>query len=328
MIIGWRAQAQLDTLQFFNGQRLIGEIKNAQMGVITIDDKDLRLTQIKLYKIKRMVTNRPFRIETTDRKIYYGRLEPSTEDGIDDIVLNDSTRIPISLTDINVLISLDKNFFKRLAGNFSLGFSYAKSSGVGQINMSALVQYATQDWTFQLTGSEIGSIDSSSFSRDNEALELFGTYNFNAAWFAASTLGYQRNLELSLSRRFQQMLGGGNKFMVKRDWTLMGISGIAFNQEKYTDGGASGLLLEVPVMLRFNYYKFKQPNLQISTVQAVFFGITQHGRIRYSGSTNLSWEMIKDFWLTLTPYMNYDNQPPANGSTFDWGIAMSVTYRF
>jgi|KBSMisStandDraft_5_1062788.scaffolds.fasta_scaffold05109_7 hypothetical protein len=327
VLIG-KINAQKDTLMLYNGQMLVGDLKDAKTGIITIDDIDLSLVKVKMYKIRRMVSFHPYRIETTERKIYIGTITPGEEDGKVMLLVNDSTRLLLSLNEINIMIPLEKSFIQRLTGNVNAGFSFAKSSGVGQINFSGLVQYATRNWTYQLSASEIASIDSSNVSRDNENLELYGSYNFNPTWFAASTFLYQRNLELSIARRLQQMIGGGNKLFVRRYWQLLAISGLAFNQELNTDGGTSGLLLEIPFMLRFNFYRFNHPNLQINTSQALFIGLTQQGRVRWSGSTSLSYQLIKNFYVTLTPYTNYDNLPPLGGNTFDFGIAFSLAYRF
>lgn len=327
-LIPGEAKSQNDTLILYNGQLLIGELKQASMGVITIDDVDLRLTQVKLYKIRKMVSHHPYRIETTSRDIHIGMLYPDEEDGKVRMVTNEGTVITLFLTELNVMIPLEKSFFKRLTGNLSAGFTYAKSSGIGQVNFSGLAQYATRYWTYQLSAAEIGSLDSTGFSRDNENLEIFTSYSIDPKWFAAGTLNYQRNLELSLSRRFQQIAGIGNKLFVRKDWALMLISGLAFNQEKYTDGTGSGLLLEIPAMVRFNLYKFAHPNLQINTSQGLYIGLTQKGRIRFTGNTSISWQLVKDFWLTVTPYTSYDNQPAKGGNTFDFGTAISFSYRF
>ena len=320
---------QRDSIFLNNGQVLIGDIKGIDLGVITIDDIDMKLINVKLYKIKRLKTAQSFRIETNNRLIYYGSLGPSSKNGWTEIELNDGKKIPLPLTDINSMVYLEKNFFKRLDGNVTFGFSFAKSSGIGQINLSSYVTYVTKKLENQLSVSMIGSIDSAKYSRDNENLELFSNYNINSSWFVAGQVAYQRNLELSIARRYQQMLGAGNKVFLEKTWQLLLISGLTFNQEKSTENVSSGLLLEVPLMLRFNFYKFQHPDIQISTSQTMYFGLTQAGRLRYNGSSNFSWQLVRNFYFTLNLYSSYDNQPPSNSSSkTDYGFAIGITYKF
>src|SRR6476620_2955720 len=83
IILSWQvdihAQAR-DTLYLFNGQTLIGNVKGANLGVVTFDEMDLKYIKIRMYKIKRINTARPFKIETLDKHFYYGYLKPSRFD--------------------------------------------------------------------------------------------------------------------------------------------------------------------------------------------------------------------------------------------------------
>ena len=216
-----------------------------------------------------------------------------------------------------------------MVGNLSAGFSYTKSSNIGQLNLSANVGFATKKWEFQLQTSEIGSIDSGKFSRDNESIQLFGAYTLSNNWFLAGALQYQRNLELSIARRYLELMGDGNKLVIRDTWQLYAITGLSVTQEKSTEGVASPTALEIPLMFRFNFYKFQHPDIQISTSWTGYFSLTEKGRFRYDGNTSFSWQLIRYFYLTINPYSSFDTKPPSGtGAEFDFGIAMSLTYKF
>jgi len=317
-----------DTIRLYNGQVLIGEIRSGQLGEITIDDRDLRNVELKAYKIKRLNTVQRFKIELHTKEIYYGTVKPSGKEGWVRIISDKGDTLVTEITSINTIIPVDQKFLKQLKGNLSAGFTYAKSSDVGQINLSSSVLYETRLFQYQLSASAIASIDSSKFSRDQENATFFVAYYFRPAWFLASAASYQRNLELSIKARYQGMLGAGNKVFIRKYWHLLALSGMTFNRETSTSGSVSGLLLEVPASLIFNFFKYRKPNVQISSTQTAYFSLSQKGRIRYSSDTNFSWELIKDFWLTLNPYANFDSQPPEGNSNFDYGVALSLTFKF
>jgi hypothetical protein len=318
-----------DTIVLYNGQELIGEIQDANLGAISIDDIDLKMQSIKLFKIKILIVHERFKIETVDKHFFYGTMSTSDKNGWVDIHISDSANISMRITQIFQLISMEDNFFRRLNGNVSAGLSFTKSSNIGQVNFSANIQYATKLINYQLTLSTIASIDSGKLSRDNENAQLYAAYDLNTSWFLALGGQYQRNLELSISRRFLGITGVGNKLFMKKDWRLLVISGLSYSQEKSTEGVSSGLLLEIPVVFQFNFYKFRHPDIQISSNQTVYFSLTQGGRIRYDASTNFSWQLIRYFYLNLSPYTNFDNQPPAgSASTFDYGIVFGLSYKF
>ena len=326
--LGNTASAQVkDTIVLYNGQVLIGEVKGAQYGEIGMDDVDLKLIHVKQYKIRSLTTNRNFRIGTNDKKVLVGMMKPSSKDGCVNLLLDTGTVFDTELMRLNTIVALEGNFFSQLNGTFSTGFTYTKSTRTGQVNLSSTVLYATRFFDYQLSASVNGSLDSTGYSRDREDGSFFTAYTFRPTWFAAIDLGYQRNLELSIARRYQEMIGGGNKLLVRKYSQLLAITGLVFNQEKSTSGTSSGLLLEIPIALKFNFFKYSQPNIQISSSQTVFFGITQKGRIRFSGNTSFSWQLIRDFYLTINPYTNFDNQS-SETSDFDYGVSVSVSYKF
>jgi hypothetical protein len=318
-----------DTIVFYNGQILIGEVQNANLGSITIDDIDLKMQNIKLFRIKKLVIEERFKIETVDKIFYFGSLKTSVRDGYVDIHEINGTIISLQITNIHELISMEGNFFKRLNGNVSTGLSFAKSSGIGQINFNANVQYATKLLDYQLSINSIGSIDSGHFSRDNENLQFFATYDLTSTWFLAASGQYQRNLELSIARRYLVLAGAGNKLIIQKNLRLLAITGVTFSQEKSIEGASSGLLYEIPIILQFNFYQFRHPDIQISTTQSVYFSLSEAGRVRYDGNTNISWQLIRYFYLNLSPYTNFDSKPPAgNASTFDFGVVFGISYKF
>jgi hypothetical protein len=318
-----------DSIILYNGQILIGEVQNGSLGEIYIDDIDLKMQHIKLFKIRRLKIVRPFKIITVDKKLYYGSINPSTKDGWVDILVHGQVAASTSIKSLFVLISLDKQFFKRLEGSVSAGLSFTKSNSIGQMNINANLLYATRLFDFQLSALELASIDSSTFSRDNESVQLFVDYDLSTTWFLASVSQYQRNIELSVSRRLLQMAGAGKKIFMEKTWQLLAISGISINQEKSTESVNSSLQFEVPVMLKFNYFKFRRPDIQVTSTQSVYFSLSEKGRVRFDGATNFSWQLVRYFYFNVSPYTNFDNRPPAGSDNkFDFGIVVGIAYTF
>ncbi len=308
---------------------LIGEVQSADLASITIDDMDLKMQSIKLYKIRILQIHEPFKIETVDKKYFYGTLRTTTREGWVNIYSSSGIQDSTPITYIFQLVSMETNFLKRLSGNISAGLSFTKSSEIGQVNFSANVQFATKLFEYQLSATSIGSIDSGKFSRDNENVQFFSSYDLNTSWFLSAGAQYQRNLELSISRRYLGMLGGGNKLFIRKNWRLLASTGVTFSQEKSTEDVSSGLLLDIPIIFQFNFYQFRHPDIQISSIQTLYFSLSQQGRVRFDGNTTFSWQLIRYFYLNISPYSNYDSKPPAgSGNTFDYGIVVSLSYKF
>src|SRR5262249_35230260 len=125
-----------DTIVFYNGQVLIGDLRGGAFGEVTINDRDLKILQVKQYKIRTLTTDNRFRLETNDKKEFIGRLEKATKDGWVNIILDNGDTLLTLITDISQIIAIEKKFLVGLDGSLSAGFSYAKSSDIGQVNLS------------------------------------------------------------------------------------------------------------------------------------------------------------------------------------------------
>jgi hypothetical protein len=317
-----------DSIFLYNGQVLIGDIKSGQLGEITIDDVDLRIVELKQYKIKRLSSHRRFKIQLQSKEIFFGIMHAGSRDGTVNLQLDDGEVMELSIMDISTVVALEKKFFQRVTGNLSGGFTYTKSSDLGQVNFSSNAYYVGERFEHQLSLSTIASIDSGVFSRDREDAGLFSAYNFKTTWFVAGAIYYQRNLELSIARRYQQLIGAGNKIFVRRYWQFLVLTGMTFNQEKSTSGTSSKLLLEIPLNLRFNFFKYSNPNIQINASQSGYFSLSEAGRWRYDANFSFSWEIFHHFYFTLNPYGSFDSKPPEGNSNSDFGVAVSISYKF
>lgn len=325
-----QAPASRDTLFFNNGEMLVGELKQMAQGRVSFDSDGVSVLTIKVYKLKSMHTTvSTLRIQTVDKQWLYGKLEPATSR--DSIYFNDGThRVKMAWKQISSIIPFRKHFFDQLDGKVSVGFSFSHSSSIGQVNLNGNVTYITRWLQTELTVSELGSIDSTGFTRDQETVQLASFhYINNSAWLVGGLASYQRNEELSLDHRYQGALVGGNKIVSETYFDMMVLSGISGNQEQSIDGVASGLLAEVPIILRLDYFKFQHPDLQISMSNAAYISLSQAGRYRYDGTIDFSWELVKDFYYTINLTSNFDSKPADTGSAkVDYGIVMGISYKF
>ncbi len=326
----WATHPKNDTVVLYHNEMITGEIKELRLGELTIDTKNLNIISIKVSKIQSINTaTDTFRIETIDQMLYYGVLKPAPKEGHVYIVSSNYVRL-IAIDHINAMLPAQESFIYRLQGNISAGFTYTHSSGIGQLSTSANIYYTAKRMDLAFAGSSNSSIDTSTFSRDRADVSLSSYYNLqqNSKFYAVGQLDYQRNLQLSVARRFQQTIGGGRKFILGTNIQLMGMLGFSLDQELSTSG-ENELLMEIPLGLLLNYFKFASPNLQATSKNAFYTSLSQKGRIRYEMNTNISWELIDNFYITWTFYISYDRKPPdPDAGKMDYGTTISLTYKF
>jgi Protein of unknown function, DUF481 len=323
------SQEPKDTLFFANGSMVIGEVKKIKLGVISFDPDDANDITVQLRNLKSLsAPNRIFRIETIHDVVYFGRLAKHYNSKYV-FALRQQDTVLLHLEDISNLYPFEKAVWQRFSGSVGLGYSYTRSSKLGRFNFDGTLRYVTNKSELLLFASGIYTITDSVFSRDREDVQIKYNYYLSTSWFATAFLAYQRNLELGLARRFQEGLGVGNKFITSKSVYAWARGGIVANQEKNTEGIESGTLWEIFGQIQFNFFRFSKPEIDLSMSQTFFYSLSQSGRFRNDGSTNLDWEIIDDLKLSLEFYNNLDTKPPgAEGKKVDYGVVFGISYSF
>jgi len=323
------SQEQKDTMFFTNGSMVIGEINKIKLGVISFDPDDANDITVQLRKLKTLsAVSRPFRIETVGDHVFHGKLIPYRINNYVQLI-TDADTVLLFLQDISVMYPYDQRFLQRFSGNVGLGYSYTRSSDFGRLNFDGALRYVSDRSEVSLSASGIYTETDTSFTRDNEAFALKNNYYFSPTWFGTAFLAYQRNLELGLERRFQEGIGVGNKFITSKHVYAWTRTGFVFNQEKSTENVETGTLTEVFGQVQFNLFRFSKPEINFDMSQTFYYNLSQNGRFRNDGETNLNWEIIEDLDLNLGFYNNYDNKPPVEGSRkLDFGVVFGISYSF
>jgi hypothetical protein len=324
-----KAQRARDTLFFKNGSMVIGELKKIKLGVVTFDPDDANDITVQLQKLQTMAARTTvFRIETISHQVYFGKLLPCYANGCVTIVSGKDS-IREQLVEISILYPFRNSFKQRFSGNMSTGFDYTRSSGLGRLNFDGRLTYLSKNEELIFTCSGIYTITDTTFSRDREDISIKNNYFFNPTWFGTLLLKYQRNLELGLQRRFQEGIGGGNKFITSMHvyaWTRFGV---VLNQEINTENTSTGNLVELFGQLEFNFFRFTKPELSFNVTDALYYSLSQSGRFRNDSQLDAKWEIIKDLDLSISLYTNFDSQPPSDESRkFDMGIVFGISYSF
>ena len=60
----------------------------------------------------------------------------------------------------------------------------------------------------------------------------------------------------------------------------------------------------------------------------VFPSLTDSPRTRAELDVDFTHEIVKDFFWSLTLYSSYDSRPPQDAEDSDYGVVMSVGWRF
>jgi hypothetical protein len=317
-----------DTLYFYNKTVLVGKLRTVSLGYFEFDGDGIGIIRIKNSKIESFhAQSKIFRVETTSDTVANGGFTRSARPGWT-IFHSGGRSVDVPIDEIASMGYYGRTFRTRIDGNAGAGYSYTKSSEIGRLNANGKIRYSSNKSVAMFEGDLITTWDSVKVEREREMAKLSYYYQFPRRWIAGGYATYQRNIELGLDWRLQEVISAGRKIIISPGQQGLVVGGVAINQEQNLEG-AGNANTELLMQVSYNLFSFEKPNASLSIVQTAYASATDRGRYRSDGDINLIWELIRDLSGNLRFYHNYDSKSPATGApNTDWGIVAGLTYKF
>lgn len=326
-----------DYVYLKNGDRLTVEVKELSRGQMRLSTNAFGTIYVKWEDVERIETSKRLQIELVNGRRFFGPAQVSKEPGV--VALQVDGEVLSFDNDRIVRIQPIKGF-RGLQGNLdntlSLGLSYTQASDVLQWNVSASTRYQTEK--FVAAASYNSMITRNALGTDSAQRDLHGTYLrlLRNRWLWFATTGLQQNDELGVSGRF--IAGGGlGRIMAqsqKHEFILA--AGLNANVEDALGStdvtpaeSGSGTTLEGLIFGEWTYYKLYSPKANVSISGSLYPGITESDRFRGDVRLRYRQEFVKDLFLNVTYYLNFDTRPRAGAlSESDYGVVTALEYEF
>ena len=311
-----------DSVWIRNGDRITGEVKSLARALLEYSTDDLGTIHIEWEKVDRITSPTTFEVYLKSGAKYYGSLGQA---GPGWLVLGADT---LRLSEIVAMSPIQQALLSRLSGYIDLGFSYQKAHKASQLSTGARVVYRGPgaETSFEITSFLEDRDDAVETSRLSTALMervLLGN-----RWSAGGIVGYDQNDELDLAGR-GRLVGFGARNLIQSNRVALRLTGgLVTTREKYfsTDSTATGF--EGLVGLTFNAFRYDYPKLDASFTSQAYPSFSTAGRVRLQNDLRISYELVKDFMLTVTLFDAYDSKPPADVSKNDFGTTLAITWSF
>jgi hypothetical protein len=295
------AREKSDVVWLVNGDRITGEIKRLEHGVLRLGTDSLGTVNIEWDDIKTIESDHEFQFERTDGKRVTGGLAAAPE--------------PQQLMRVN--------------GSMTFGYSFTKASDVAQGNLGFRATHRSEIRSFSIDGSTIITSDQDSDKTQRSTLRLNMTRFRANRWFNSYLLGFEQNDELGLSLRTSLGAGIGRYLKQTNKSELAVLGGLIGTSEELKGDDARQENLEGLLGVDYSRYILDSPEMNLSASLFAFPSITESGRTRAQLDINLRWELIEDLFWDLNYYNTYDSDPSSDTETNnDYGIVTSIGYSF
>lgn len=143
-----------DTIYLRNGDRITGELKKFEYGLLDLSTDAMKTVSIEFDKINTMHSSKFFEIRMKSGEKFFGHLQKSDVLSTVNVITVTDT-LPKRLWDIILIVPIKRTFFQKIDGSLDLGLSYTKASDVFQYSLNFNLTHRTN---FYSTRFELESI--------------------------------------------------------------------------------------------------------------------------------------------------------------------------
>jgi len=320
------ARAKTDLVFLGNGDRITGEIKQLDRGILKLSTNDIGTINVEWEDVDSLRSVYQFRVEDSFGGKYFGSLFLGS-DGMLEVIHGGETE-RVQHVYVVAITPLEASFWQQLDGSISIGFSYTKSNSLAQLTSDI---YVIRRTPIRLLALDMTSITTGQEGEDTQRREdLSLTYRrlFDGPVFVTTSAGAQTNDELGLDLRVLYALGLGYNWAQSNHNDLVTSGGLSVNRE-WSDFADDQYNLEAYVSVEHSVFRYDYPKTDITTQLTVYPSLSDWGRIRGELDISASREIVKDFTFVLSFYDSYDSDPlDPSAVSNDYGLVTSLGWTF
>jgi len=315
------AFSQNDSLILNNGNVIVGELKDMDRAVATVEtpysDDDFK---IEWDGIKEIYTTTSYLITTSDGSRYNGAIH-SVADGKVKIILDKGGTAEVPFMDIVYMKSIDKGFWNKVDAYVDIGFDLTKANNVMTLSMRSGIAYTAPRWLLGLSinTNVTTQTEGPNTNRSDGALNY--SYFLPKDFYIPVSINYLKSSEQNLNARWTGMAGAGYFFFHTNRLYWGASAGVTYNNENYAQPDSVPdyfIKRSSEAYLGTELNLFDIGDFSLLTKMKVFPSMTEAGRWRFDMSLDTKYDLPLDFYIKLGGSLNYDNKPVAGGSDLDY----------
>lgn len=326
------AREHTDVIILTNGDRITGEIKGLDSGVLRLDlDYVDGAVSIQWLKVKRLESSQLFIVQAQDGSIFTGTLADAPAEPLKiEVAEPGDKKTALERSQVVRLEETSESFFQRWSGDINLGVVYSKGNSATQYTLGSAVEYRRNQWGIQTDFNSSLSSNSGSETSTRNQVNLGGHrmmpwknyfYGGLGSFLQSSVQGIQ----------LQSTYGGGlGRYFKNTNRTRISVlAGVAWQSTNYEHSkttvssqqdGAGLIAADVRVFI------FKKTNLGFKA--NLLPSVTDRGRIHFNNDVSYYLKLFRNFSWNLSFYGNWDTRPPEGFSGSDYGYSSGVKWTF
>ncbi len=323
------AYGQSDVVIVANGDRLTGEIKSLDRGLLSFKTDATDTIQIEWLRVIALSSDQNFLVTLNDGRQLFGSW---TDSGADAMLRLDMAAgsIDLPLLLIVRMTPIEGKLIDRISMSVDVGYNIAKANNVSQTEIGYDFSYRSEDrlisTNFDASRSSSSGVPTS--IRGNAAFS-YRRFLTERQWDPVGFGAVERNDELGLDRRVT--IGGGmSRWLTDTNSHRISFTGgLVGTRENETAAAKSDVSVEAAAALELDWFRYNDPELDVSMRFSVFERLTDTNRTRGNLDLDLRWELVSDFFWGFSLYYSFNSEPIGlDASSSDYGVVTSLGWSF
>jgi len=321
------ADEKTDIVILKNGDRVTGEIKSLEAGLLQVKTDTMGMIYIEWRFISELISEKTQAVETADGGRWLGNLQkPESGDHI--VVHTDAGPVDLSPTEVVTVWPVAATFLDKVDIDVSVGFDYSKSTEISNFNLGVNFLHRSDN---RLTESLLRSNITQQQAGDDQNRQEFNLsqqYLQPELKFRTWLVGLDSNEALGVDLR---LYAGGavGKYLAKTNNTWFSVSGGVLATQENPENADSENNLEGIFAARYRYFRFATPERTFDTSLSIYPSITDFGRVRTNLRSTFKLEFIEDLFWSMEFYATHDNQPLSEDvEKTDYGLITAIGWSY
>jgi hypothetical protein len=329
------AREKADVVVMKNGDRLTGEIKGLNAGVLYVNmSYILGTSSLDWSQVARVESKQLFIVRTEDGSVYKGTLQTSeAEKGRPveiQVVQPGETTTQLKRSEVVEVAETSDKFWQRFNGAVSTGVTYSKGNENVQNTLSSDVEYLRERWSANAGWSSSLSKSSGTTTATRNDVTLSGSHLLPwKNYFYSGLTNFMQSSVQGID--LQSTVGGGighywqNTYRAKV--SLLG--GFAWQNTQYNQSsiGAGTQNFATGVILAdLRLFRFDKTTLHVN---ALFLPVLNNsGRVKFNTNAAYYVKIVSGLSWNVSFYGNWDSQPPPHFQGSDYGTSSGLSWTF
>jgi putative salt-induced outer membrane protein YdiY len=321
-----------DTVIMKNGDRLTGEVKRLEQGVLYIEtDYFSGSVGVDWLQVEKVQSTATFQIVLNDGKRLTGtisKVEAESAPGKDFNVHAAGGDVPISGTDVVQIDSQKQTFWRQLKGSIDFGYNFTSGNNQSSLSTAAGADYVASQWAVGTSYNASFSGQSGGTTTNLFQVQAFGERFFNRNSYLLGLSDFLHSSQQDLNLRTTLGGGYGRYFLRTNQNELKWLIGVDYTRANYQSGLAQPTQQNVELLVGAGYQLFHFDRYTLRSQFLVFPGLSDFGRIRFTTNDTFSVKLSNNFHLDFSFWDNFDSRPPLNAQKNATGLSTSLGWTF